>query len=236
VAGQTLNAWETRIREILGNLDTTTLPTGPDVENAVKAAVRRFSEDRPRVVTADFVGNGSSFDFNKPSSWVDGFSEPIAVEYPTGKRPAEFLDQAEVGLYPDISSPTSIRLNETTPANGLTARLYYSVPWPIPDTTTGDQVPDGSFEPVCHLAASVVAEQMAARAAGHKRPNIPSADIAGVELEEDRWLKLAATARAYYEKHVGGTGGPAPASLTTDWDIRASWIWTGRTFIFRGRR
>src|SRR5438034_6969 len=119
--GQTLAAWETRVKAILGNPDVARLPV-QDLDDAIKGALRRYGKDRPRALSADYAGNGSTFDLAVPASWINGFSGVMAVEYPQGQRPAVFLDLAEVGLYPDVLAPTFIRLNFTTPATGQTAR------------------------------------------------------------------------------------------------------------------
>lgn len=235
--GRTLSDWELRTRELLGNPNTDALPTD-DTEQAVRAAIRRFSGDRARVVFSDYPGNGSTFDLAIPATWVDGFSAVTDVEYPQGDRPKVLLDMAEIELYPLDSDPTAIRLNETTPQSGKTARVYFTVPWPMPDgTTAADKVADTDFEPVCNLAAFYAAVELAGRAAGHKQPTIPAADAVDFENETDRWLGVARERLKTYRDHVGTEeGGEAPADGITDWDAMASFADTGRRFLFRGRR
>jgi hypothetical protein len=233
---QALNAWEARIREILGNPDTQILPA-PDLTNALKGAFRRFGKDVPRRLHSDFTGDGVTFDLTKPAAWIDGFSTVWQIEYPQGERPPVFLDFKEIQPYPDTSAPTVIRLNETTPAAGKVARLYFTVPWPVPTADPAiDLVPDPDFEAVCQLAAHIAAKELAGRAAGHQRPNLPSATAIGSESEEDRWMRISKTCLAYYQDHVGTSSGPPGASATTDWDVMSTWQATGKRFLFRGRR
>lgn len=234
--GQALSAWEARTRVILGSPSATDLPTA-DLEDHVRAAVRKFSADQPRTLFSDYAGDGSTYDLAIPAAWVQRFSSVQAVEYPTGNRPETFLDLEEVTLYPRDSAPTHIRLNRTTPGSGKTARIYWSRPWPIPDATAAtDLIPDEDFDPVCHYAAYLGALQLAAKAAGHKKPTLPGADAVDWDSEADRWRRLAKEKRRVYDEHVGTDSGPPPASAVTDWDARATWPATRGNFLFRGRR
>lgn len=232
----TLTAWETRVREMLGNPSTTTLPQA-DLQGHVRAAVRKFSQDRPRTLFADYPGNGSAFDLTVPTGWTNGFSSVQQVEYPQGNRPRDVLDMAEVSLYPEDSAPTHIRLNQTTPTSGKTARVYYSVPWPIPTATASDdKVADTDFDPVASLAAHYAALELAGKAAGHKNPTIPQADAMDWENETERWRSVARDRLKDYQSHVGSADGPGPAGGVTDWDAASSWTDVGKRFLFRGRR
>jgi hypothetical protein len=231
--GQTLATWEARVQSLLANPPVTVLPVG-DIDRHVYAAVRQFSLDRPRATYADFTGDGSSYQFAVPPGWVAGFSWVGAVEYPQGERPPVWLDLAEVQTYPSDDSPTYIQLNLTTPASGKKARVFYSIPYPLPDPNAStDLVPDTSFEYVAKLAAAGGARQLAARAAANVTPTFPSATIGNVEGEEKRWGDVADDYRKEYEAHVGTGGGPAPASAVIDWDASSDELATGFRWIFR---
>lgn len=236
--GRALATWESRVRALLGNPGNNSSGiTNADVDEFVFAAVRKFSGDYPRVLFSDFAGNGSTFDLTKPAAWVDRFSSVRAVEYPQGERPAEHLDMAEVSLYPLDSAPTHIRLEDTTPQTGKTARVYFTVPWPLPTATAGDdKIADTDYEAVAELAAGLAALELAARAAGNKHPTIPSADSVDWQSEADRWRRIGQDYIAKYRDHVGGRGGEPPASAVFDWDAASTWRDTGRRFLFRGRR
>ncbi len=241
--GVKLMVWRDRARALLGNVSKDLLPDG-DLDGFVRQAVRAFSADVPRITYQDYAGDGTTYDLATPTvaggggaDWVPGFSSVKAVEYPQGERPAELLDMAEVSLYPEDSAPTAIRLNVTTPVSGETARVYYTAPWPVPDSqTTTDQIDDQDREPVLCLAAALAALALAARAATHKRAVLEEASLVGHETEEDRWLRIYEEKRKVYSDHVGGLQGERAASGVVDWDILSSWLDTGHRFLFRGRR
>jgi hypothetical protein len=168
---------------------------------------------------------------------VNGFSAVLDVEYPQGERIPVFLDMAEVVLYPDVFAPSKIRLEITTPASGKSARVYWSLPYPIPDTNpVTDLVPSEDFEAVVHLAASIVAGELVSEAADTTDPSMPGADIAGFDTESEKWRRRAETLRAFYLEHFGIEDGPSGISGTTDWDQPSSFRWLGRRWLLRNPR
>ncbi|MEX0755698.1 MAG: hypothetical protein WD556_11375 [Actinomycetota bacterium] len=236
--GQSLTAWTTRVRKLLGNPSTNQIEDA-NLEECISAAVRRFSADRPRVGHADFVGDGIAYDLEIASitSWSFGYSTVEQIEYPLGQREPLYLDSQEWILYPTTSRPTHIRLLTTVPTSGQTTRVFHTVPWPVPDATpANDLIGDIDFEPVARLAAAAGARTMTGRASSNKHPSIPAAEAMDWENEHERWRKLAEDYERDYEEHVGAEDGPPPASGWLDWDARSSFIEQGRRFLLRGRR
>lgn len=232
--GQTATTWRTRVRTLLGEPGATEIADG-NIDDHVKAAVRQFSKDRPRIVSSDYAGDGLTYDLARPVAWVDDFSYVAAVEYPIGYRPSSVLDLAEVSLQPNDSAPTHIRLNSTTPGTGYTARVFIAVPWPVPTAVAGDdKIPDTDFEAVAKLAASFGARQLSARTAGTKSSTLGEADLVDHESESDRWRSIARDYQRAYNEHVGDSNGETGASVTFDWDTRPDW--PGRRFLFRDPR
>jgi hypothetical protein len=235
--GRTITQWEDRASTLLGAPKPA--PASESMQDHVLAAVRKFSADLPRITYADYPGDGVTFDLALPAAWMNGFSRVQEVEYPQGERPPVRLDLQEVSPYPPDSAPTAIRLRDTTPAVGKTARVFYSLPWPVPDENPAtDKISDLDFEPVCHLAAAYAALELASDAAGHTRNSLSGADLVGEQTEQGRWLAAYDRHLKTYLAHVGADeeGGGAPASGIIDWDATASFLQTGRRFLFRGRR
>lgn len=239
--GRTMSTWTAEMHRLLGRPGGNRLPE-PDRIAAVQTAIRQFSHDRPREVHRDFVGDGVLYDLAIPLTgtdpWVHEFSALRKVEYPLGDRPLTPLDMAEVTLYPDESRPTHIRLNSTTPASGQTARIHFTVPWPVPtNTAADDKIEDVDFDAVVHLAAYFGAQQLSADAVDNTHSSLPAADLVDTNEEYERWQRIARARRQVYSDHIGAGSGKAPASVIFDWDPSASWEGTGRRFLFhRGRR
>jgi hypothetical protein len=238
--GRELSTWRDRTRDRLGNPSSQQISPG-SLEDHVRAAIRTFSSDRPRVTFANFVGDGVTFDLaiSSLTGWVHGFSGIEAIEHPQGEREPLFLDEQSWQLYPFDSAPTAVRLLATIPAVGTTARVYYSVPWPIPTSDpTVDKMADTDYEPLVALAASQAALELAGRAAGHQRPSLPSASLVGEQTEEARWLELSRALAKEYRTHVGaGAEGQEPPAMTVgDWDASSTWRETGKRFLIREPR
>lgn len=238
--GFSLDEYEARTRMFLGHPSEDTIARS-DVQEHVEEATRRYSRDRPRIAFRDYVGDGSAYDLalNLITEWVNGFSYPQAIEYPQGERPPLFLDMGEVLLYPLDSAPTHIRLTNTTPATGKTARVYFGVPWPIPTSDPAvDKIPATDFEAVCHLSTHHAALQLAGRAAPKKDPNLPAADIFDLSAEGPSWREIARDHLKAYQAAIGTDEDttPTPASGWVNWDSSSSWLDTGRTFLFHPPR
>lgn len=235
--GHSQGSWRDQTRSFLGNVGQTVI-VDSDIDTCVKAAVRRYSADAPQIVYQDYVGNGTTFDLALPTGWVSSFSSVQAVEFPFGNRPATYLDLNEVSLYPPTSAPTVIRLNMTTPGNGQTARVSYTVPWPLPDPNAStDQIADTDFEAVCELACFYVCTELASRAASNVNQALPGASIAYTQSEEDRWLKIGDGHRKRYTDHLGGSDDEiGPASSVGDTHASSSFLWAGKSFLFHDRR
>lgn len=240
--GRSIDIWRGRVRTLLG-APPESLIAHPDIDLHVEAAVRRFSADRARVLSADYPGDGVAFDLAlaaliSAGTWVHGFSTPQGVEYPAGQREPIFLDEQDWFAYPQTSAPTAIRLRSTTPATGKTARLYFTSPWPIPGAAPAtDVISDVDFEPVACLAAAFAAYQLAGKTAQTVDSTIESA--AGIDFGggDTRWREVARDRLKTYKDHVGGGANDgAPAGGTTDWDALSSFIATGRLFLTRPRR
>ncbi|MFL5736661.1 MAG: hypothetical protein ACJ76P_04910 [Actinomycetota bacterium] len=236
--GVPLPAWKDRVRVILGEPPVKDISDQAVIDN-VKTAIQRFSGDRPQIAYDDFTGDSVTFDIPLPDAWVPRFSSPKAIEYPLGQRPATILDLEEVVLLPTDDQPATIRLNETTPAAGTIARIFFTVPWPIPDSDADtDLIALEDFEPVCHLAAYYCALGRASGAAGNTRPSIPSADVAGEATETDRWRSVARDQLKIYTDHVAGSDF-GPADTIIDWDAPATlpvYPGFGKGYLFRPPR
>jgi hypothetical protein len=233
--GSALTSWESRVRALLGNPTPQQL-SPQDAQDHVRAAVRTFSSDRPRVTYVDYNGDGATFSLTIPVSWVPGFSNLMAIEYPQGERDPVMLDLKEAAVYPSDSAPAFIRLAQTTPETGKVLRAFFTLPWPIPDATSStDKIADVDFEAVCHLGAAYAARSLAGRASGARSPVIPAASQAGWEQERQRWSDEAGTHMQIYQDHVGG-GSAGPADGVTDWDVQSAYPYQGGAFLTRNSR
>jgi hypothetical protein len=130
-----------------------------DLEGCLLEALRgRYSKARPLVLTVDIAGDSETWSWklhgagNFPG-FTPGFSIIRSVEYPVGSRVPALLDSDEW-----ITAYGELRLVDTTPATGQTMRVEYTAL----HAEDGSTVPDGDFDGLANLAASLACQRLQA--------------------------------------------------------------------------
>lgn len=203
--------------------------TDADREDAVRAALRAYDRDAPRVVVEDIAGDGTTYDlaFAADTAYVNGFSQIASVEYPAGQRPPAVLSRESWSIY-RTPSTWSLRLHGLTPGATETVRVTYTAPHTLagldPDPVVdGVTVPTPTTVPAWHeealaaLAASRLLEQLAARFVHEQEPQI-AADVVDRQSKSDLAARRARELASYYRTAVLGTGQTdAPAGAVVAW-------------------
>ena len=226
LSATTPTATVTRVRQALKDTSATNpnLETA-EVTQAIEAAVRTYSHDRPRTIVSALSGDGSSVDYRLPARWVWGFSHVIDLEYPAGEQYRvllddddwEVLDTALGGIPRRVLHFPSITLEAGTD-NALVRYTGRHV-----HTDQLDTIPPDDLDAFTWLAASYGAEMLAAQSAASSRPTI-EADSTDHQAGEERWSNVARRLRKLYDEHIGagGENGLAGASAFVDWDTTMS--------------
>ncbi|NUO19953.1 hypothetical protein HUU59_10940 [bacterium] len=177
-------------------------------DEAIKRAVTRLSQFRPRVRIHEVTGDGTAFRFNAPSDWQGGFSFLKKVLYPvdTGSQslaPEIPIAEVQIQLQPDDTF--KIHFVTLVPASGSKAWLYYTVEHSVSnDATTLKSVDDE--DSVIYWAAAECLRVMAAKVNASK--NIEElASMTNRESRGSQYLKLAKE----YEERSGLMDGAALA-------------------------
>lgn len=230
-------ATRTRVRNILID-DSATEPslTDAQVDQAFGAALKQYSDDRPRVAVALLSGDGSAYDFGLPAGWVWGLSRLLSVEHPAGEQRPVLLDAADVVIHESALGGQPVRVLRfltTTPASGTdNVAVRYTTRHLHTDET--DTVPVDDLDALCYLAASYAAETLAAWMAASSDSTI-AADNVNHRNGSDIWRSVARSLRARYDAHLGKgeAANVAAAGATVDWDTNLSW---GHDRLFHGKR
>ena len=176
-----------------------------DKDRLLSQAVLIYSKDRPRDIIHEITGDGTSYDFAMPGSWVDGFSNIIAkVEYPADdyQNPAYIEDDEWTFFRKLVSSVTTkyIRFTTFIPSSGKKARFLYTVPHTLNDTT--NTVTDNDIEAVIALAASLCFWALAAKFAQTTDPSI-DADVIDYQRKSDLYATMAKEKLSIYNSLMG---------------------------------
>ncbi len=194
--------------------------TDVQIAEAVRQALGRYTNDKPRQVGEDFAGDGSAWQFALDSAYVPGLSSVLQVEYPTGQRPPCRLAATDWDVYVGIDGSATLTLAGLTPATGETVRATYTAVHTISglDAAVATTVPAQHQHGLVALIASFMLRQAANRMTHEMEAPLFQGDI---RERGDKAKSAAARAdelMAQYKTLVGVQDGPAPASVTVDWD------------------
>lgn len=180
-----------------------------DRDAAIVLAVLRYSQDRPRVLTADVVSAEGGLFLDVPAGWEAGFTTLRGVEYPIDQDSAATLSGAQVE---PLASGERIRLPEAVAA-GATVRLRFTVPHAV--DSNSDTVPAWLREAVALLAAAHLLESLAAARSGDVDSSIGAADV-NRATPAQQYAARARALRARYADTVGKSSGLRPAGAIAD--------------------
>lgn len=225
----TINAVRYRLLDV--DATNPNLATSTTLQAAIDAAVSRYSQDRPRVVTEDKAGNGTPFYVLVGTgallaAWSDQFSQVQAIEYPAAAVGADhvptYLERQDDWQedYRDASK-TYLRLLTASPAASETVRITYTA-LHTHDTVT-DTVPVADREALYDLCAHYACLALGTEAAGSSDPTI-SADSVNYRDSQLRYRQQAEDWLKSYQRRMGidpkgdGGGSQKAASAVADWD------------------
>lgn len=191
--GPSITAAQTELRET-------------DIPALIRAAVERYSKDRPDHVTEDEAGDdGRYYLVTGLASWVEDFSRVLAIQYPAE---AVSEDNAPQYLSDDdwrddywVGTNRYIFLPNHAPATGETMRITYTAPyvWTAADATT---TPTSDFYAICHLAAGLCCQAIATKYSRTSDSTI-TADSVRQSTRAYEFSKRAKEYISYYENHLG---------------------------------
>jgi hypothetical protein len=196
----------------------------------IKAAVERYSHDRPDEITEDETGDGGNYYATSGlASWSEGFSRVLSIQYPA---PTVASDEAPVYLEPEDwdddywdGSIRYIYLPNHAPANTEAMRVRYTAPYAW--TSGATDVPAAHFYAVCNLAAGLCAQAIAQK---YSRTSDSTISLDSVDhlSRAQQWAARARELIKLYEEFFGLSGGDGEpkqqaAGEFVDMDTAPSW-------------
>lgn len=164
--GSHFDRWVTRVNEWLamatGGGSAPQIVSWRMKRDAILAAVRRYSEVRPRLRQAEVPLSAGVWEYPLPADFLAGASYFRSLEYPVDPSSQYYpvLDYLDEYAY-DATRGVWFFRKCFSPSEGQTARLTYAALHTLTDTE--DTVPAQHFHDVAQYAASLVLQQMAAR-------------------------------------------------------------------------
>jgi len=182
----TINEYQDRLRSLIPNAEDELDDTSA-TRSAVIAAVRTYSRLKPRHLAYDYAGDSATYSFDLPSTFIYDWSIVEGVEYPQGEQTPTYLDTNLFMLYGGTAGNFQLRLLQT-PATGYTARMSYTAPHTVDNTT--DTVPSADFEAICQLAASMLASELASLYGGTRKSTY-EANMVNYRAKSDEWRGIS---------------------------------------------
>ncbi len=214
-------------------------------EEMVRAAIERYNRDAPDTQTDDVTGDGGKYYGMAASlsSWEEGFSRIVKIEYPAADISA---DETPTYLEPEdwqedywkAVSGTQTRylyLPNHSPAATETMRITYTVPYEWSGTPPAVDTPGQDFYAICDLAASFCCHAIATRYSRTSDSTIAADAI----NHTSRAAEFAARARELWARYKGHMGLDAEIPVRAvgdfvDWDTAPGWPGS-REFLFHGK-
>lgn len=226
--------------ETLLAMDASELVDIVDREEIVKTAVERYSHDAPEKITADISGDGGKYyAISGLTSWIEGFSQVLAIQYPARDVTADEVPQMLKpedwdDNYRDGDDTQYIFLPNHAPASSEEFRVTYTTTYQL--ASNAYSTPAGDFFAICNLAAHFACLALAAKYA-RTNDSLISADSVDHGGRSERFRSLARDFERAYLEHMDMTGDDAskekPAGEFVDWDTFPAF---NRRYLFHGNR
>lgn len=171
-----------------------------DKDRFITEAVKQYSVDRPRIVTAELTGDGTTQVFTVPSGWTNRFSVLKFYEHPIDQVPQIERDlQDEIKVIERVDNVELIQLTTQVLAAAEKARIRFSAQHIVSESES--TIPDNDLDAVANLAASKVARAMAAFFGESTAPTL-GADVVLHDQKATLFTALGDRLLKMYVEHV----------------------------------
>ena len=212
------------------------------LDSAIAQAVTKYSQDRPREVTEDEVGNGTGYFVVVGTgavlaAWADGFSDIKSIDYPAGTVASGYtptwLQPGEDWVGYKDASKTYLYLRHAEPIASETVRITYTAYHQ--HDSIASTVPTADLDALYDLSAYFACVMLATKAAGSSDSTI-SADSVNYRDSQLRYKQQAEAWLSSYADRMGqpADGTPAGASSNANWN--SSNLAVGRDWLTHPRR
>jgi len=170
--------------------------TTSDRDEAIRAAVARYSKDRPLLKVEDVAAVGGRF-LGLPAGWAEGCAL-VELEHPIDADPPALLTTAEVAVETVPSGQRFRLLFSLSPGDQV--RVRYTAPHVVDADT--DTVPAADREAVAAWAGAHLLDQLAAEKSGDIDASIGAANVSRATPAQE----YAARAKELRRRYLNGLG------------------------------
>ena len=215
----TLSDFNSRVDELVK--DGASDLSSDEVDNAVLAAVKRYSQHKPQSLVHEFAGDGG-YDYSLPNDWVKGFSRITQVEYPYDQQQPNVIAKEAWMLFLKLVNSTQtlvLRFLAISPVAGEYVRITYTIPHVVDETSS--TVFANDFDAVCSLAAAYCCGALSRKYSQTSDPTI-AADVVNYAAKASSYASRAKELYQSYLDQLGLTETPASVG-TKEFDTGFVW-------------
>ncbi len=194
------------------------------IDQCWNEALKTYSEDRPLEDIEYYSGDNSTYEFDMPRHWIQGFSNIVGIEYETGEQRREFLELRDYEVVKSRLGPqptTRWRFIEEIPSLGTNnIAVRYTTRHVHNDEIS--TIPLMDLEAVVALAGSNAALKLSAQAA-KSSDSAFAADAVNHRDAQIRWNAVSLALRRVYNSQLARpTTALEPSGFTDEWDVKFS--------------
>lgn len=205
-----LATFNARVGELVKD-EASALASG-EIDNAILAAVKRYSRHKPHSLVHEFQGDGG-YDYSLPEDWVQGFSRITQVEYPYDEQRPNIIPKEDWTIFLKFVNSTQthvLRFLAIKPAAANSIRVLYTIPHVINDSAS--TVFDIDSEAVCCLAASYCCGALSRKYSQTSDPTI-AADVVNYAAKASSYASRAKELFNSYLDQLGLAETPASGGI-----------------------
>jgi hypothetical protein len=165
-----------------------------------------WANDAPVVLKKKINGNGTN-KYNLAdilgTSWVDGYSEIISIEYPYGEEPPMYLSGEDYSIYDDGENLQLVLFNDTPSSDESFVIEYTTEPVMNAVTPPNFKNTKTNFSAITTLAAAYACQRLAAAYAQSIDANI-QADVVNYNDKSNKYTSLSREYFKLYNKIMSG--------------------------------
>lgn len=187
----------------------TTAYTSTEREMACASAVQEYSRRRPQISIEAYTGIDTSAPFyDLPTSWIEGFSVIVEIEYPINQVNKTTIDPGDwsIDLMP---TGKKIRFYNNAPGENETFWVKYIKNYSF-DSNGDSEIDDVDLKGLSYLAVSIMCNELSTFFASKANPSLANAEIIGYP---DRVSEYSTKARDWYKKYEA----EIKSDLTSTW-------------------
>lgn len=174
--------------------------TTEEREDACRSAVQEYSARRPNPILQSYTGIGDDPFYDIPTSWNEGFSVIVEIEYKIQQTPKQTIADKYFSI--DLMSDgKKLRFGSKYPADGETFWVKYYGNHSF-DSAGNSDMNDADLKGLSYLATSIMCQELSTYFASKADPNLSNVEMVEFTSRVDEYAKKAGSWLKKYNSEI----------------------------------